>query len=99
MDKGPVLINNKERKRYELQVEGKTAFIEYLLAQGKIYLTHTEVPTSLEGKGIGSQMVRGVLEEIRKTDLKLMPLCPFVAAYLKRHPEWKSLLAPGVNID
>lgn len=93
-----MLINNEERKRYELEVEGKTAYIEYLLAQGKIYLTHTEVPRELEGKGIGSSIVQQVLEEVKKNGLKLMPLCPFVAAYLKRHPEWKSILADGVNI-
>jgi predicted GNAT family acetyltransferase len=94
-----MLSNNLERKRYELEVEGKTAFIEYILAQGKIYLTHTEVPKSLEGQGIGSKLVKLVLEDIQKSELKLMPLCPFVAAYIKRHPEWTKLLAEGINIE
>ncbi len=84
------LINNADRpkKRFELQVENEIIFIEYILTKdNSIYLTHTEVPTSMEGKGLGSTIVKKALNYIREKGYKMIPLCPFVAAYLKKHPE------------
>ena len=92
------IADNAEKKRFETQVEGHTAIIEYIRAKDAIYLTHTEVPQALGGKGVGSALVKGVLEWLEKEDLKIAPLCPFVAAYMKRHPEWKRLLAKGYNV-
>ena len=63
-----------------------------------MYLTHTEVPKALEGKGVGKSIVEKSLNYIKDHDYKLAPLCPFVAAYVKRHPEWQSILARGYNI-
>ena len=80
------VTDNPDKKRYEVSVEGSTAFVEYIKAKDKIYLTHTEVPTALEGKGIGSSLVLKVFEDIERQDLTLVPLCPFVAMYLKKHP-------------
>ncbi len=93
------LVNNEAAKQYEFDVDGKIAKIEYIRTTDKIFLTHTEVPTTLEGKGIGSALVKAVLEDVKKKDLILVPLCPFVAAYIKRHPEWKTLVLKGVKID
>lgn len=93
------LVNNEAAKQYEFDVDGKIAKIEYIRTTDKIFLTHTEVPTTLEGKGIGSALVKAVLEDVKKKDLILVPLCPFVAAYIKRHPEWKSLVLKGIKID
>ncbi len=93
------IVNNAEAKRYELSVESKLAKIEYIATLDKIYLTHTEVPKELEGKGIASKLVKFALEDIEKKDLTLIPLCPFVAMYIKKHPEWKKLVMKGVNID
>lgn len=92
------IADNAEKKRFETQVEGHTAIIEYIRTKDAIYLTHTEVPQALGGKGVGSALVKGVLERIEKEELKIAPLCPFVAAYMKRHPEWKRLLAKGYNV-
>ncbi|MTI29676.1 GNAT family N-acetyltransferase [Xanthovirga aplysinae] len=92
------IIDNKEYGKFEMVVEGKKAFVDYKTGQDKIFLTHTEVPRELEGRRLGSMLVRGVLENIAQTKYKIFPLCPFVAAYMKRHPEWNSYLAPGVNI-
>ena len=89
---------NLEKRRYETQVEGRWAFIEYLKAKNAIYLTHTEVPPGLEGRGIGTFLVEEALKDIEAQEQKLAPLCPFVAAYLKRHPEWKRLLAEGYSV-
>lgn len=92
------IINNKEKKQYEYRVENKLAKIEYIIAKDTIYLTHTEVPVELEGKGIGSGLVLVVLEDIKLNGWTLVPLCPFVAAYLKRHQEWRELVLKGINI-
>ncbi len=96
------LVNNENgpRKRFELQVGDKVAFIDYIInKQGVIYLTHTEVPVGMEGQGVGSAIVSKALEYIRGQNLKMAPLCPFVAAFLKRHPEQgRDLLAPGFFI-
>ncbi|MEM9142717.1 MAG: GNAT family N-acetyltransferase [Bacteroidota bacterium] len=93
-----VLMDNTEAKQYEIHVDGRVPRIEYIKAQDKIYLTHTEVPKGLEGRGIGSSLVKLVLEDVAKKGLTLVPLCPFVALYLKRHPEWKKLVLKGINI-
>lgn len=89
---------NTEKKRFEVEVENKIALIEYIRAEDKMYLTHTEVPTELEGKGIASSMAKQVLQQIKDENLKLVPLCPFIASYIKRHPEWKEILAKGYNV-
>lgn len=87
------LIDNTEKKQYEFHIDGYLARIEYIKAQGKIFLTHTEVPAKFEGKGIGSALVRQVLDDIQQKGLMLVPLCPFVAAYLNRHPKYNTLLS------
>lgn len=93
------LINNEKKRRYEFQVEGKIAFIDYMVSVNQeIYFTHTEVPLSLGGRGIGTQLVEKALIDIKGKGLKLMPLCPFVAKYIKVHPEWKEIVVQGVNI-
>ena len=90
--------NNAEEKRYEAFYEGKLIKIDYLSAKNKIYLTHTEVPTELEGKGLGKAIVEKALEDIEEQGKELVPLCPFVAAFLKRHQDWGRLLAPGFKV-
>ncbi|MFT4858046.1 MAG: putative GNAT family acetyltransferase [Planctomycetota bacterium] len=92
------LIDNEKAKQYEFHIEGVITKIEYIKAQSKIYLTHTEVPKKLEGRGIGSSLVKMALEDIKKKELILVPLCPFVALYIKRHPEWNELVLKGINI-
>lgn len=87
------LIDNTEKNQYEFHVKGFMLKIQYKMAGGKIFLTHTEVPVELQGKGIGNVLVKEVLEDIGKMELKLVPVCPFVAAYIKRHPEWDYLVS------
>lgn len=93
------LIDNREAKQYEMPVDGQKARIEYIKAQQNIYLTHTEVPILLEGRGIGSTIVKKALQDIQRQDLTLVPLCPFVALYIKNHPAWKTLVLKGINIE
>ncbi len=92
------LSDNTEKKQYEFHIDGHVPRIEYIKAKDKIYLTHTEVPRGMEGKGIGAELVRQALEDIKKKGLTLVPLCPFVALYIKRHPEWRELVLKGINI-
>lgn len=92
------LIDNSDARQYEMQIDDQIAKIEYIRAKDKIYLTHTEVPIALEGKGIGSLLVNSALKDIEQQDLTLIPLCPFVAGYIKNHPEWKKLVLKGINI-
>jgi predicted GNAT family acetyltransferase len=86
------ITDNKTSSRFEMKVDGNISYIEYMLAGNKIILTHTEVPVQLEGKGVASAMIKKVLMHVEGTDRKLVPLCPFVAAYIKRHPEWEKIV-------
>ena len=92
MEKRRTLVDNAAEKRYELDLGDDMAVIEYVLGKGIIVLTHTEVPPKYEGQGIGMELVRGALENIRKKEIKVVPQCPFVAAYIRRHPEWMDLV-------
>ena len=92
------LINNREKNRYEYHVDGRLSRIEYILANNEIYLTHTEVDSGLEGQGIGKEIIAFALKDIEDQKLKLIPLCPFVASFIRLNPEWKTLLKNGINI-
>jgi uncharacterized protein len=85
--------NNRSKKQYELEVDGQTALAAYRIEDGRIVFYHTEVPDSLEGRGVGSALVRGALEDVRQEGLKVVPLCSFVRAYVERHEEAQDLLA------
>ena len=93
------LINNEAKKQYEFHIDNHIPRIEYILVPGKIFLTHTEVPRELEGQGIGSAIIKAALEDVEKRELTLVPMCPFVAGYIKKHPEWKKLVLKGINIE
>lgn len=87
--------NNKQEQRFEMMLgEGAMALIQYEEAgEGVLALTHAEVPEEFEGQGIGNALVKGTFELVRAEELKIIPACPFVAAYLRRHPEYQSLTA------
>jgi predicted GNAT family acetyltransferase len=80
------------RGRFELAVEDATAFVTYRRADGVLSLLHTEVPPHLEGKGHGSRLVRGVLDQARAQGEKVRPYCSFIAAFIRRHPEYADLV-------
>lgn len=93
------LFNNEARNQYEFHFNGFKPKIEYINKNGRIYLTHTEVSKELGGKGIGTALVKAVLDDIEKQGLSLVPLCPFVAAYIKKHPERKNILYKNIKIE
>ncbi len=85
--------NNQTKNQFEANLDGKTALIKYSKEDdGTLNLFHTEVPDEFEGKGVGSQLVKNALEQIKAADLKINPSCPFVANFIKRHPEYKNLV-------
>ena len=87
MEKKHELIDNAAEKRYEFDLDGDLAMIEYIKAQGFIVLTHTEVPEKYEGQG---------MEDLRAKKLPMIPQCPFVAQYIYRHPEWADVVLKEV---
>jgi uncharacterized protein len=85
--------DNTERKRFELQVEGHTAFIDYRRQGNVIAMTHAEVPKELNGRGIGSALAKGALDLVRQRNETVLPQCPFVESYIERHPDYQDLVA------
>lgn len=85
--------DNPTGRRFELPAEGHLAEAHYRLTPGVITFTHTEVPKALSGRGIGSLLARGALDAARARGLKVVPQCPFIAAYIDKNPEFKDLLA------
>ena len=97
MDTEPLLVrDNPERHRFEIDLgDGTFAIAEYTLRPGKIMFTHTEVPEAHEGKGIGTTLIRFALDAARDRGLKVVPICPFFAAYMQKHAEVQDLLDPA----
>lgn len=86
------VIDNRPHHRFELEVDGHTAMSFYKLADGVITFDHTEVPPELGGRGVGSKLVQGALDLVRAEGLKVIPQCPFVKAWIGKHPEYTDLL-------
>ncbi len=86
------VVNDIDRHRFELTVDGHLAFIDYRNEGDRLILVHTEVPKALGGRGIGTILVRSALNEIRQRGHRIVPQCPFVSAFIERNPEFKDLL-------
>ncbi len=87
------VIDNRVRNRYELTIDGETAYVAYARECGLITFIHTIVPEALAGRGIGSILARHVLDAARADGDKVIPQCPFIAAYIRKHPEYQNLVA------
>lgn len=88
------LIHNEAAHRFEMHIHGHVPFIEYSRASHDLLIiAHTEVPTQLEGKGIGKMMVEKMLNFVEEHGWKIIPLCPFTSTYIKRHPEWMRIVS------
>ena len=86
------VVHNADAQRFEAEIDGRLAQAAYYLMPGRILFTHTEVPPQYRGRGIAGQVVRAGLEYAREQGLEVVPLCSYVAAYIRRHPEYQSLV-------
>ncbi|MBB2200520.1 GNAT family N-acetyltransferase [Gluconacetobacter tumulisoli] len=89
------LIDDTVRHRFEIHVGGGVAFVDYAVEGGRLVLGHTKVPPALEGRGVGSTLVRAVLDEARARGMRVVSRCSFVTAYIHRHPDYADLLVRG----
>ncbi|MGE5323571.1 MAG: GNAT family N-acetyltransferase [Actinomycetota bacterium] len=78
--------------RFEIERDGHTAFLEYMLSGNVLQLIHTEVPVALREKGIASELAKSALEWARQNGKKVDVICEVVAGYVKRHPEYRDLV-------
>jgi uncharacterized protein len=93
------VVDVPEASRYELRLDGRLiGLAAYRRGDGRIVFTHTEVDGSCEGHGFGSRLVAGALADARRDGLVVLPLCPFVAHYVERHPELHDLVASGSTL-
>lgn len=82
------VVHNAADRRYELRSDGDLlGLLDYRLEPGAVALVHTEIDPRFERQGLGTQLVAGALADLRERGLRVVPVCPFVAAYLRRHPE------------
>ncbi|MDQ3894949.1 MAG: N-acetyltransferase [Actinomycetota bacterium] len=93
-DAEPRVSDNPSDRRYELRLADRlVGVIAYRPQPGAVVLIHTVVDPAFEGRGFGSRLAAGALDDIRARGLSVVPLCPFVASYLRRHPEYADLAA------
>lgn len=88
------VVHNPEAQRFEATMDGQRAFAAYRLHGRTIVFTHTEVPQVLEGRGIGSALARAAFDYVRDAGLAPVPVCPFMASYMRRHPPVPEAGAP-----
>ena len=86
-------MDNAERGRFELTEQGLTAFATYRLDQDRVAIPHVEAPPALRGQGTAGRLMTGLLEIIRDRGQKVVPICPYAIAFIKRHPEFQDLVA------
>lgn len=86
------ILDNDAKSQYEVHLEGQTAVLQYLHRGDRVVLVHTGVPGELEGRGIAGQLAKHALQAARANGLKVVPRCPYVRAYIDRHPEFADLV-------
>jgi predicted GNAT family acetyltransferase len=92
----PEVSDNREEHRYEIHDGSSLAgFAAYRRRGDTVVFTHTEIETPFEGRGLGSQLIQSALNDVRRQHKTVMPLCPFVASYMRRHLDYADLLDPS----
>lgn len=87
------ISDNAAKSRYEIRLDGDLAgFAEYEQGEGAVVFTHTEVDSAFEGKGVGSALARGALDDVRSKGLSVVPLCPFIKKWIGKHPDYHDLV-------
>lgn len=80
------VVDNQAKNRFELSMNGETAFLLYARTDATLTLIHTEVPTALRGRQLGQRLVEAALESARSAGLRIIAVCPFARDYMRRHP-------------
>ncbi|MDF2900279.1 MAG: acetyltransferase [Phenylobacterium sp.] len=88
------VVNNETEGRFEVRLGDQVAYTEYRLLKTGILFPHTEVPPAFEGQGVGGKLVRAGMAFARERGELVIPVCPFVAAFITRHPEYHDLVHP-----
>lgn len=89
------VVHNPAASRFEAVVEGRLCRADYRMDRDVMLVVHTEVPPALEGRGIAGELVRAVFTHAQREGLRVAPVCSYVRAWARRHPDTASLLAPG----
>jgi predicted GNAT family acetyltransferase len=84
--------HNTQRQRFETRIDGRAAYLTYTFQGDVVLFDHTFVPEEFRGKGIAAALVREGLEEARRQRWKIVPTCSYVAAFIRRHPEFAGLV-------
>ena len=90
----PAIEVNESENRFEVNVDGQVAYLKFEWVRDRIALIHTEVPQALAGRGLATRLARAGLDFARREGLAVVPVCPVVAAYIRRHKEYLELV-PG----
>jgi uncharacterized protein len=86
------VVDDPVGQRYEARIGDRVVgYTEYRRVRGRLIFIHTEVDPAVEGKGIGGRLAAGALDDVRAKGLNFSVKCPFIAAYLRRHPEYDDL--------
>lgn len=92
MDVNNLEVNHNEGKnRFEIQLGDQVAMVKYVLASGQIIFTHTEVPEAFEGQGVAGKLAKAAIEYAKAHEMRIRAMCPYIAAYIQRHPEYQSI--------
>jgi len=89
---------NEDESQFELHVEGQAATLEFFREGEKIYLTHTETPETLRGKGVAADLVKRTLQCCKDNGFIVVPQCSYVARYVDNNPEWRDILSDGYQM-
>jgi predicted GNAT family acetyltransferase len=94
------VVDAPDRRRFEASIEGELAgFARYVRLPDRVVFTHTEVDPAFEGRGVGSALAKGALDAMRAGGARVEARCPFIAAYITRHPAYADLLVPARQVD
>ncbi|HEU5013605.1 MAG TPA: GNAT family N-acetyltransferase [Roseiflexaceae bacterium] len=86
------VVHNEEASQFEAMVQDLRSELSYARDGNRILFTHTGVPPALRGRGIASKMARAAMEYVRENNLVAVPLCSYMVSYIRRHPEYQSLV-------
>lgn len=85
----PIVVRNEAASRFETVVDGWLCVADYRIEEGRIVLTSVRVPPAVEGRGIAGALTRAALDWASEQGMDVLPLCPYVQAWLRRHPDYR----------